>query len=119
VDRGRRPAQSPCRSERRTMETQKIIDQAAEWLSESNDKVSIELLLDLPEVNWVEVKAISQDGDIVSLTYRGLGMSGVLYGDVEMQFDLAAARAVRRRNDPNIDVDAIFGRTGNEKGARS
>ena len=92
-----------------------LIGQIYSWLEEADDSLRIEALLDLPDLDWVEIRAMSDRGDLMNLTYRGLSLVAFTDGLVEMVCPRDAVKAIRRR--PRHRLDHFLSGAGNEKSA--
>jgi hypothetical protein len=92
------------------MKTDELISQIYSWLEEADETLRIEALLDLPDMEWVEIRSMSDRGDLVNVTYRGLSLASYLSGEIELVCERNTVRAIRRRQQQN--VDDVFGRTG-------
>lgn len=85
------------------MDTEVLIAQASGWLNSNEGTHQVEVMLDLPEVGWVELKSLRDEGGLLHIVYRGLGLSKYLGGDVELLCDRPAVKAVRRCEATVID----------------
>lgn len=91
------------------MSIDKTIEQAASWLAAAGDDHDIELLLDLPELEWVTLKKLDERDGLLWITYRGRTMTGYLVGDVEMACERTAIKAVRRIPSIPPSVEDVLG----------
>lgn len=79
------------------MNADELIGQIYSWLEEPGEDFSIEILLDLPEMDWVTVNAMSDRGELINLSYRRRTLSALLSKEInELVCERAAVKAVRR-----------------------
>ena len=88
------------------MDTELLIGQAVSWLEQSQDNTQVEVLVDLPDIDWVHLKTLQDQGSVLEITYRGLSMSGHLRGNIDLTCERRAIKAVRRV--PVTDTDIPF-----------
>jgi hypothetical protein len=88
------------------MDTELLIGQAVRWLEQNQDNTQVEVLVDLPDINWVHLKVLQDQGSVLEMTYRGLSVFDHLKGDIELMCERRAITAVRRV--PVTDIDLLF-----------
>ena len=87
------------------MSTDELIGQIYTWLETADENFNIEVLLDLPDVNWVTVRGMADRGaDLINLSYRSGGISGLLAKRAdEMVCERTAVKAIRRTERTRLD----------------
>lgn len=77
------------------MSADEKISQILTWLDEADPDRRIEIALDLPELDWVQIENFQDQGELIRLVYRaGFPPSA----PADLLCDRAAVRAVRLRN---------------------
>lgn len=79
------------------------LNELHDWLNDDSGKYEVHALLKLPGIDWVKIVALTEEDDVLRLTYRGLSLGGYLAGDIDMVCPKSALTAVRRKQAEDND----------------
>lgn len=87
------------------MNADELIGQIYTWLEKADENFDIEVLLDLPEMEWVKVQSLTDRGeDLINLSYLKGGLSALLSKRaIELVCPRTAVKAIRRIESASLD----------------